>query len=294
MNTSLLSTRAAKRASPEKAHSALSLYLREIGKRKLLSRSDEQQLAKRIRRGDEAARQHFIEANLRLVVHVAKRYATSNDPEELLDLIQEGNLGLFRAVERFNPARKTRFSTYAMYWIRQAIQRSLSRQRTIRLPENVLNEIMNMRRVRHRLYQDMGRQPVIEEIAAELGVPTKKVRHLEEVSQTIVSLDQPIKGKDADDEMQLGDLLTDLETPQPEFIVGQHMLRGQVRQVLQELPAREQMILKLRFGLDDTATPLTLAQIGKRFGISRERVRQIQETALQRIRSGESTQARLR
>lgn len=264
------------------AQSALSLYLHEMGKAALLTASQERALARRIARGDEKARQQFIEANLRLVVHVAKRYTSSAEPEQLLDLIQEGNLGLFRAVERFNPRRRTRFSTYAMYWIRQAIQRSLSRQRTIRLPENVMTDVLQLRRGRHRLFDELGRQPTEEELAHELGMPLKQTQRLEEVSQSIVSLDQPVRGDDGD-ETRLGELLQDLETPQPEFIVNQHMLREQMREVLRQLPTRQREIIKKRFGID-SGMPMTLSQIGQEFGISRERVRQIQEEAFARLR----------
>lgn len=266
---------------------ALSLYLDEISQTPLLTAKEERQLAKKVQQGDEKARQKLIEANLRLVVHAAKRFAKNVDSETLLDLVQEGNLGLFRAVERFNPRFKTRFSTYAMYWIRQAIQRARARQPLIRLPENVMEQVQKMRGARHQLYQTLGRQPTTEELAAELDVPITKLRKLEEVSQNVVSLDQPIRGKEGEEETQLGDLLEDLEAPQPEFMASQHMLRAQIRQILDQLPPREQKIIRLRFGLDD-GIPMTLAEIGQQFNISRERVRQIQEQALNRVRTQEN------
>src|SRR5581483_5016938 len=178
------------------APSVLDLYLNEVSQARLLTGKEEHALARRIAKGDEKARQQLVEANLRLVVYVAKRYASSRNAEELMDLIQEGNLGLFRAVERYNPKYKTRFSTYAVYWIRQAIHRSLARGRTVRLPENVHGEILQLRRTRHQLYQELGRQPTESELATEMGKPLEDVRQLEEYSQEIVSLDQSITGKD--------------------------------------------------------------------------------------------------
>lgn len=281
------------RHSSREARSALALYLEEIGSTRLLTASEERALARQIHRGDERARQRLIESNLRLVVHVAKRYTALRDPESLLDVIQEGNLGLFRAVERFKPKFKTRFSTYAMYWIRQAIQRSLTHRHTIRLPENVLTDVTRLRRTRHELYQALGRQPTEEELATEINMPLKKLRRLEEVSQSVISLDQPIRRSAEEETTNLGDLLTDLDTPQPELITEQHMLRAQIRHVLTELPHRQQAVLRRRFGLDN-GVPMTLAQIGKEFGISRERVRQIQEEAFHRIRERERRQTRLR
>lgn len=267
-----------------KAHadSALQRYLNEIGQVPLLTADEEKELAVKVRGGDEDSRQKFIEANLRLVVFIAKRYA-QNDPEHFLDLIQEGNLGLFRAVERFDPKREHRFSTYATYWIRQAIGRALSRNRTVRLPEHVGDEIKQMRRARHHLYQILGRQPTASELAQELDMPEKKLRRIEEASQRIVSLDEPVHG-DESDPVRLGEVLTDLDEPEPEFIVNQHLLRNQIREIVSELPVRERSMIQKRFGLED-GVPMTLAEVGKEFGVSRERVRQIQEAALERIRS---------
>lgn len=264
------------------AQAILASYLKEIGKEPLLSKEQEQEITKRMRKGDEKARQTLIEANLRLVVYAAKRYVSNNQAEELLDLIQEGNLGLFRAVERFDPSYGTRFSTYGMYWIRQAIARAVDRKRTVRLPDNVMEDVKRMRRVRRGLYQDLGRQPTSEELAIEMAIPIKKLYKLEESSQITVSLDQPVHGNEEEDTM-LGDIIADLDAPEPEFLVNQHILRAQVRNVLKTLPPRHQEILKLRFGLDD-GVPLTLSEVGKKFNISRERVRQIQEDAFDKIR----------
>ena len=273
--------------------STLTTYLREIAETKLLTPEEEKELGRGVQRGDERARQRLMEANLRLVVHVAKRYARPYQPDELLDLIQEGNFGLFRAVERFDPRVGTRFSTYATYWIRQAIQRALAKQRIIRIPEHVLEDISRMRKARHRLYQELGRQPSSAELAAELDMTERELERLEEASQETVSLDTPVHGGDEGEATELKNLLQDLDTPQPEFIANQHFLRHQVRGIVSELPPRDQRIVSLRFGLQD-GIPRTLAEVAKEFGISRERVRQIQERALGKMRTKEETVPRLR
>lgn len=287
--------RALKRPAEQATNSASStvaLYLREIGKIPLLTADEEKKLSRRVQKGDDKARQQFIEANLRLVVSIAKRYSSNKDPEALLDFIQEGNLGLFRAVERFDPKFKTRFSTYATYWIRQAIQRSLMTHRTVRLPENIMLEVRKMRRTRHELYQELGRQPTSHELATEMGMKDIQLRRLEEVSQEIISLDQPLKNDDGE-ETRFGELLEDLDSPQPEFVVGKQLQRTHVHRILASLPPRQQKVLDLRFGLKD-GEPKTLEQIGQQFSISRERVRQIQNDALNRLRSQKHTMARLR
>lgn len=263
----------------------LSNYLREISRTSLLSAQAERELAKKVKAGDELARQQFIEANLRLVVHVAKRYLSGSDPEAFMDLIQEGNLGLFRAVENFDPSKGFRFSTYATYWIRQAIQRALGRRLPIRLPENVADQIRKMRRQRHELYQKFGRQPNQTELAEALQMSLPDLFKLEEYSQESVSLEQPISGED-DEQTELGELLADLNAPQPEHVANLHLLRAQIRQALKELPEREREVLRLRFGLDEKP-PQTLEEVGQRFNISRERVRQIQNEAFQHIRARE-------
>lgn len=261
----------------------LSAYLKEIGRAKLLTVSEERYLSRRFRRGDEAARQKFIEANLRLVVYTAKRYASAEDPEAFMDLIQEGNLGLFRAVENFDPEKGVRFSTYATYWIRQAIQRALGRRLPVRLPENISDQIRRMRKLRHELYQKLGRQPTPAELAAAFGVALPELYKLEEYSQESVSLEQPIKSEGEAD-TELGELLADLKALSPEHVAGLQLLRAQVRAALKELPARQRQILSLRFGLNEEP-PQTLAEVGRQFNISRERVRQIQNEAFQKIKT---------
>ncbi|MEX0649468.1 MAG: RNA polymerase sigma factor RpoD/SigA [Candidatus Andersenbacteria bacterium] len=264
------------------AESTLGIYLREIGQYKLLTAEEEKILGRRVQKGDNKARQQFIEANLRLVVNVAKRYSRPGDAEALLDLIQEGNLGLFRAVERFNPKLGHRFTTYAMYWIRQAIQRYLVQRPVVRLPEHIQAQVNKMRRQRHILHHELGRQPTTQDLAEALDISEEHLLRLEQYSQAVVSLEQPINAE-GEESTELGALIADLDTPQPEYIAGQQLLRAQVREVLEQLPQRERNILTKRFGLVD-GVPRTLDDIGKEIGVSRERIRQIQNEAVERIR----------
>lgn len=261
----------------------LSQYLKEIGETPLLTAQDEKVLAKKIARGDEKARERFLKANLRLVVNIAKQYAPSRDPEMLMDLIQEGNLGLMRAVDRFKPEYNTRFSTYGVYWIRQAILRALKSRRMVRLPENVVDRIFQMQRVRQRLYQDLGRAPTPEELATEMQTTRKEIDKLEQSASEIVSLDKPVRGRGDEAETSLQDLLEDLDSPAPEELAQYGMTRQEVREAVETLPQRERKILELRFGLTDNH-PMTLEEIGEEFDISRERVRQLQNVALSRLR----------
>lgn len=270
--------------SKKKQGSILTQYLREVGETPLLTAEEEQLLARRIQRyHDEAARQQMMRANLRLVVSIAKKYAPSNDSDMLLDLIQEGNLGLMRAVIRFKPERHTRFSTYGVYWIKQAILRALKSRRIVRLPENVVDKVLEMQRVRQRLYQIIGREPVVTEIALEMNLTLSEVLRLEEASTEVVSLDRTIRGSDDDDETHLQEMLEDLEAPQPEQVARSEIVREAIRSEVLTLPARERKILELRFGLINDK-PQTLEDIGRQFGISRERVRQLQNSALLRLR----------
>lgn len=265
------------------ASTVLSQYLREIGEVSLLSAEDERRLARRVAKGDAMARQRFLRANLRLVVNIAKQYVPSNDPEMLMDLIQEGNLGLMRAVDRFNPEFNTRFSTYGVYWIRQAILRALKSRRMVRLPENVVDRILAMQRVRQRLYQELGRSPTPEELAVEMKTSRAEIERLEEVSSDVVSLDRAVRGRDEEEETPLQDLLEDVESPQPGELAQLAMTTREIREAVHSLPERERKIVELRFGLAG-AVPMTLEEIGEEFGISRERVRQLQNVALSRLR----------
>lgn len=260
----------------------------EIGRVPLLTAQQEQNLARRIQGYDDrVARQQMRRANLRLVVNMAKRYVPDNDPEMLLDLIQEGNVGLLKAVDRFKPDRQTRFSTYGVYWIRQAILRALKNRRVVRLPENVVDAVLKMQRTRQQLYQALGRVPTNEELGRELKISVMELGRLDEAAADVVSLDQLVRGRTDDDEAQLQDLLEDVEAPAPSEETQRELVRGMVASAVQTLPSRERQIIEMRYGLGEEA-PATLEDIGHRFGISRERVRQLQNVALRRLKARQS------
>ena len=277
-------------ADNRRGQSTLRQYLEEIGETPLLTAEEEADLGWRIQRdGDEEARQQLMRANLRLVVSIAKQYMSAGDADAFLDLIQEGNIGLMRAVDRFSPKFKTRFSTYGVYWIRQAVLRSLKARRLVRLPENVVDQVLKMRRTRQRLYQILGRWPTVEEAAQEMGMEIKEVRRIEEASSDIVSLDQPVRGRGGEEETQLKDLIEDTDALSPKQETQREMVRDEVREAVMTLPPRERKILELRFGLGDKR-PYTLEEIGREFEISRERVRQLQNIALSRLRKQKGVQ----
>lgn len=274
----------------KKTDSIIGTYLQEISVTPLLTPEQEQELAAKIQQHhDPAARQHMMKANLRLVVNIAKKYAPSSDPDALLDLIQEGNLGLMRAVDRFQPGRGTRFSTYGVYWIKQAILRSLKSRRTVRLPENVVDRLLLMQRTKQQLQQLLGRVPSPEEVAKEMNASLVEVRRLEIAATEVVSLDQTIRGADNDESSSLGDLLEDLEAPRPDEVAVAALMQADIQHEVATLPKREQQIIALRFGLQGN-TPHTLEDIGHTFGVSRERVRQLQNTALDRLRQRQTIQ----
>lgn len=261
---------------------SVQMYLKEIGKTELISGDEEVELAKRILRGDEEAREKLTKANLRLVVNLAKRYVGRSPHLTLLDLIQEGNIGLFRAVEKFDYKRGYKFSTYATWWIRQAITRALADQsRTVRIPVHMVETISKFNQVRRRLLQDLGRDPMPEEIAAEMDVDVEKVRHIIKISQETVSLETPV-GEDEEDSI-LGDFIEDEKTIMPHNIAAQRLLRDWLQEILVDLQEREQQILEMRFGLKD-GIQHTLEEVGAEFKVTRERIRQIEAKALQRIR----------
>lgn len=262
---------------------SIQMYLREIGKVPLLKAEEEVELAQRILQGDEAARRKLTEANLRLVVSIAKKYMGRN--LGLLDLIQEGNLGLFRAVEKFDWTRGYKFSTYATWWIRQAITRALADQsRTIRIPVHMVETLNKYAQAERQLVQDLGREPLPEEIAAEMGIELDKVYHLKKISQETVSIDAPVGEDGHDDESSyLQDFIEDEDKPKPTDMAGRQLLREYVNNILQDLDPREQKILKMRFGLEDGVTH-TLEEVGAEFGVTRERIRQIEAKALERIK----------
>lgn len=258
------------------------MYLKEIGRVPLLKSEEEVALAKAIEKGDDAAKQKLAEANLRLVVSIAKKYVGRSSNLSLLDLIQEGNIGLFRAVEKFDYHRGYKFSTYATWWIRQAITRALADQsRTIRIPVHMVETINKYMQIVRRLVQELGREPLPEEVAAEMELDVDKVRHIQKISQETVSLETSVG--DSDDNSVLSDFIEDTETIMPNKGASRTLLSEHVHEVLSELSPREQKIIKIRFGLEDGVTH-TLEEVGQEFGVTRERIRQIEAKALEKIR----------
>lgn len=255
------------------------MYLKEIGKVSLLSADEEIELAKRMEKGDEAAKKRLAEANLRLVVSIAKRYVGRG--MLFLDLIQEGNLGLIKAVEKFDYRKGYKFSTYATWWIRQAITRAIADQaRTIRIPVHMVETINKLIRVSRQLLQELGREPTPEEIAEEMNMPVERVREILKISQEPVSLETPI-GEEEDS--HLGDFIQDDNVPVPADAAAFTLLKEQLVEVLSTLTEREQKVLRLRFGLDD-GRARTLEEVGKEFSVTRERIRQIEAKALRKLR----------
>ena len=255
------------------------MYLKEIGKVPLLSAEEEIELARRMEEGDENAKKRLCEANLRLVVSIAKRYVGRG--MLFLDLIQEGNLGLIKAVEKFDYRKGYKFSTYATWWIRQAITRAIADQaRTIRIPVHMVETINKLIRVSRQLLQEKGREPLPEEIAEEMGIPEDKVREIIKIAQEPVSLETPI-GEEEDS--HLGDFIPDDDAPAPAEAAAFTLLKEQLMSVLSTLTPREEMVLKLRFGLED-GRARTLEEVGKEFKVTRERIRQIEAKALRKLR----------
>lgn len=261
---------------------SVQIYLKEIGKTDLLSSEEEVELAKRNEKGDEEARERLTKANLRLVVSIAKRYVGRSPNLTLLDLIQEGNIGLFRAVDKFDYRRGYKFSTYATWWIRQAITRALADQsRTIRIPVHMVETISKYTQIKRRLLQDLGREPMPEEISAEMGVEVDKIRYIQKISQDTVSLEAPV-GEDEEDST-LGEFIMDDKSIAPSQTAARRLLKDWLIEILDDLTPRERRILDMRFGLADGITH-TLEEVGKEFTVTRERIRQIEAKALERIR----------
>lgn len=255
------------------------MYLKEIGTVALLTAEEERELAVRMEQGDEEAKKKLCESNLRLVVSIAKRYL--NRGLSFLDLIQEGNLGLIKAVDKFDYTKGYKFSTYATWWIRQAITRSIADQaRTIRIPVHMVETINKLIRISRQLLQEYGREPTSEEIAEEMGISVEKVREIKKISQDPVSLETPI-GEEEDS--HLGDFIPDDDVPAPVEAAAYSMLKEQLMEVLDTLSDREKKVLKLRFGLED-GRPRTLEEVGKEFNVTRERIRQIEAKALRKLR----------
>lgn len=255
------------------------MYLKEIGRVPLLKAEQEVEIAHRIEQGDASAKQELAEANLRLVVSIAKRYVGRG--MQFLDLIQEGNMGLMKAVDKFDYRLGFKFSTYATWWIRQAITRAIADQaRTIRIPVHMVETINKLIRIQRQLLQDLGREPTPEEIGAEMDMTTEKVREILKIAQEPVSLETPIG---EEDDSHLGDFIEDQDATSPEDHASYELLKEQLEDVLDTLTDREENVLRLRFGLDDGRTR-TLEEVGKVFGVTRERIRQIEAKALRKLR----------
>ncbi len=261
------------------ADDSVRLYLREIGRVPLLTAAEEVELAKRIEKGDKEAKDKMVEANLRLVVSIAKKYIGRG--LDLLDLIQEGSSGLLRAVEKFDYTKGYKFSTYATWWIRQAITRAIADQaRTIRIPVHMVETINKLIRTQRRLVQELGREPLPEEIAVEMEMDVDKVNHIIKIKQDIVSLEAPVG---EEDDSKLGDFIEDEDSVSPEEAATYQLLKEHVNSVLALLTPREQKILRMRFGLEDGRSH-TLEEVGQEFGVTRERIRQIEAKALAKLR----------
>ncbi|QNT64968.1 RNA polymerase sigma factor RpoD [Weissella koreensis] len=270
---------AAEAPSGIKINDPVRMYLKEIGRVSLLTGPEEAALAERIEEGDASAKQELAEANLRLVVSIAKRYVGRG--MQFLDLIQEGNMGLMKAVEKFDYRKGFKFSTYATWWIRQAITRAIADQaRTIRIPVHMVETINKLIRIQRSLLSDLGREPTPEEIGAEMDIATEKVRDILKIAQEPVSLETPIG---EEDDSHLGDFIEDNEAVSPADSAAYQMLKEQLESVLDTLTDREENVLRLRFGLEDGRTR-TLEEVGKVFGVTRERIRQIEAKALRKLR----------
>lgn len=272
----------------EIANDSIRLYLCEIGRVPLLTAKQEVDLARRIAKGDQTAKTSLAEANLRLVVSIAKKYIGRG--LSFLDLIQEGNIGLFRAVEKFDPNRGFKFSTYATWWIRQAITRAIADQaRTIRIPVHMVETINKLTHAQRRLVQELGREPLVEELAAEMDMEVKKVRHILKISQDIVSLEAPVG---TEEDSKLGDFIEDSDALSPAEATNRQLLKENIHEMLQYLSPRERKIIEMRFGLTD-GVGHTLEEVGQEFNVTRERIRQIEAKVLQKLKE-HPTSAKIR
>ncbi|PIV65296.1 MAG: RNA polymerase sigma factor RpoD [Candidatus Nealsonbacteria bacterium CG01_land_8_20_14_3_00_12] len=281
LETEKLTKKEFRRVTPERID-PIQMYLKEIGALSFVTAEEEKELSKRIEKGDEEAKNKLMRANLRLVVSIAKRYIGRSPNLTLLDLIQEGNIGLRRAVEKFDWRRGYKFSTYATWWIRQAITRALADQaRTIRIPVHMVETISKYTQARRRLLQTLGREPLPEEIAAEMGLEVDKVRHIMKISQETISLETPV-GEDEEDSI-LAEFIEDEKVPSPSLGAARTLLRERLKEILVDLTPREQKILSMRFGLEDGITH-TLEEVGQVFGVTRERIRQIEAKSLEKVR----------
>lgn len=265
-------------------YDSIQIYLKEIGQYPLIQASEEKELARRIEKGDDEAKKLLARANLRLVVSIAKKYVGRSPDLTLLDLIQEGNLGLFKAVDKFDWTKGYKFSTYATWWIRQAITRALADQsRTIRVPVHMVETIAKYKQFFRKLSQDLGRDPMPEEIATEMGLEVEKIYQIEKIDQNTVSLESPVGGDGEDEKSTLGDFLADDKIMSPDQEASKRILKDQVMEILDDLSEKERKILELRHGLMD-GIQHTLEEVGKKFGVTRERIRQIEAKAHEKIR----------
>lgn len=273
----------------EASHDSIQMYLKEIGRHQLISGAQEKELAKKIAAGDEGARHILAKANLRLVVSIAKKYVGRSSDLSLLDLIQEGNLGLFKAVDKFDYTKGYKFSTYATWWIRQAITRALADQsRTIRVPVHMVETIAKYKQVVRKLSQDLGRDPLPEEIAIEMGLEPEKIYMIEKIDQGTFSLESPVGSDDDDSKSTFGDFLADDKIMAPDQEANHRIIKDQLQEILADLPPKERKIIEMRNGLIDGVYH-TLEDVGKEFGVTRERIRQIEAKALEKMRQHEKT-----
>lgn len=265
------------------SYDSIQIYLREIGKYPLINAAQERELAQRIETGDDEAKNLLAKANLRLVVSIAKKYVGRSPDLTLLDLIQEGNLGLFKAVEKFDWNKGFKFSTYATWWIRQSITRALADQsRTIRIPVHMVETISKYKQVLRRLTQDLGRQPLPEEIAMEMDIDVDKIHMIGKITQDTMSLEEPISS-DSDEKSTRGEFIADTKIPSPADDASKRILNDQIRQILNDLTDKERKIIEMRYGLEDGINH-TLEEVGREFGVTRERIRQIEAKVHEKIR----------
>jgi len=281
---SVLASKKLQNRRSDAGYDSVQMYLREIGQYPLLNGNQEKELAKRILTGDDEARNILARSNLRLVVSIAKKYVNRSPDLTLLDLIQEGNLGLFKAVDKFDYTKGYKFSTYATWWIRQAITRALADQsRTIRIPVHMVETIAKYKQKVRELNQHLGRDPLPEEIAAEMGIEIEKIYTIQKINQDTVSLESPV-GEDDDERSTLGSFIADDTIASPDMDASRRILNEQMTEILEELSPKERKILEMRNGLTEEGICFTLEEVGREFGVTRERIRQIEAKALERIR----------